>query len=157
MNDAPDPFAHIGAMPGHLLRRCQQIAVSIFLRDCGAHDLTPLQFAVLAALVGSPPLDHIRLAGIAALDRTTVGLLARKLEERGLVTRRVSESDRRSKLVAITDAGRELVGNALPAVEAAQDRMLAPLTPAERATLLALLTKMADANNDQSRAPLRGL
>ncbi len=156
MNDATALFARLGAMPGHLLRRCQQIAVSIFLRECGAHDLTPLQFAVLSALVGGPPLDHIRLAGIAALDRTTVGVVARKLEERGLVTRRVSVTDRRSKLIAITDAGRALVSAALPAVEAAQDRMLAPLSPAERATLLSLLTKMADANNDQSRAPLRG-
>ncbi|MEE8334150.1 MAG: MarR family transcriptional regulator [Alphaproteobacteria bacterium] len=156
MNDTPALFTQIGAMPGHLLRRCQQIAVSIFLRECRVHDLTPLQFAVLSALASGPPLDHIRLAGIAALDRTTVGVVARKLEARGLVTRRVSDTDRRSKLIAITDAGRTLIARALPAAEAAQDHMLAPLTAAERTTLLALLAKMADGNNEQSRAPLRG-
>jgi len=148
-------FARVGAMPGHLLRRCQQIAVSIFLRECRAHDLTPLQFAVLAALVDSPPLDHVRLAGIAALDRTTVGVVARKLEARGLITRRTSEADRRSKLLAVTAAGRAVAEAALPAVEAAQARMMAPLTADERATLLSLLAKMADGNNEQSRAPLR--
>ena len=148
-------FARIGAMPGHLLRRCQQIAVSIFLRECRAHDLTPLQFAVLAALMDSPPLDHVHLAGIAALDRTTVGVVARKLEARGLITRRTSDADRRSKLIAITAAGRAAVEAALPAVEAAQARLLAPLSADERATLLALLAKLADSNNEQSRAPLR--
>lgn len=148
-------FARIGAMPGHLLRRCQQIAVSIFLRECRAHDLTPLQFAVLAALVDSPPLDQIRLAGIAALDRTTVGVVARKLEARGLITRRISDADRRSKLIAVTEAGRAAVAAALPAVEAAQDRLLAPLSADERAMLLALLAKLADGNNEHSRAPLR--
>jgi len=150
-------FARIGAMPGHLLRRCQQIAVSIFLKECRRHDLTPLQFAVLSALADSPPLDHVRLAGIAALDRTTVGVVARKLEARGLITRRTSDEDRRSKLIEITPAGRALVDAALPAVEAVQERLLAPLSAAERATLLALLARIAESNNDQSRAPLRAI
>ena len=109
MNDTPALFGHVSAMPGHLLRRCQQIAVSIFLRECRDHDLTPLQFAVLSALIDSPPIDHVRLAGIAALDRTTIGVVARKLEARGLITRRTSDSDRRSKLIAITRAGRALI------------------------------------------------
>ncbi len=155
MTDATNLFGRVGAMPGHLLRRCQQIAVSIFLRGCSEHDLTPLQFAVLSALIDSPPLDHVRLAGIVALDRTTIGVVARNLEGRGLVTRRMSDTDRRSKLIAITAAGRALIYAALPAVDAAQDRMLAPLTAGERATLLALLAKMADGNNAQSRAPFR--
>jgi hypothetical protein len=34
--------------------------------------------------------------------------------------------------------------------------MLAPLTPRDRRSLIGLLAKMADGNNDQSRAPLRG-
>ena len=37
---------------------------------------------------------------------------------------------------------------------AAQDRTLAPLTPAERTRFLGLLKKVADGNNQESRAPL---
>ena len=153
----PDPFDEFAAMPGHLLRRCQQIAVSIFLRECREFDLTPLQFMVLGALDHSAPVDQLRLAGVAALDRTTVGVVLRKLEDRGLVTRRVSDTDRRAKLIDITETGRDLLRAATPAVRAAQDRILAPLTASERRTMTTLLRKMADSNNEESRAPLKGV
>ena len=154
--DARYVLDDLRATPGHLMRRCQQIAVSVFLDECRAYDLTPLQYAVLAALVKDGPDDQVRLGGSLALDRTTVSVVVKKLEGRGLVTRKPSEKDRRAKLISITPAGRKLVGQALPAVAAAQDRTLAPLTPAERSRFLDLLKKVADGNNQESRAPLKG-
>ncbi len=148
-------FDLVGGMPGHLLRRCQQIAVSIFLQECGDFDLTPLQFAVLAALTQSGPIDQVRLGGLAALDRTTVSVVVRNLERRGLARRQVSNRDRRSKLIEVTADGRDLVGRAMSAVESAQQRIVAPLTPRERRSLIAILKKLADGNNEHSRAPLR--
>lgn len=141
-------------MPGHMLRRFQQIAVSIFLKDCKEFDLTPVQFSVLAALSETNPLDQMRLGGLVALDRTTVSLVVRNLEARGLVARRVSKKDRRSKLISLTDAGRMLAQAVLPSVRAVQDKILAPLTDAEQAMFMALLHKAVEANNQQSRAPL---
>ena len=141
--------------PGHLMRRCQQIAVSVFLDECRDWDLTPLQFAVLVALYRDGPEDQMRLGGALALDRTTIGVVVKKLEERGLVARSVSEKDRRSKPVSITADGLAHLLDVLPAAETAQDRMLAPLSAAERRQFVSLLQKMADGNNDESRAPLR--
>tara|TARA_R110000868_G_scaffold17851_1_gene77918 strand:- start:16791 stop:17288 length:498 start_codon:yes stop_codon:yes gene_type:complete len=146
---------NLRAAPGHLLRRCQQIAVSVFLDECRGYDLTPLQFAVLTALLQGGPEDQVRLGGRLALDRTTIGVVVKNLEERGLVTRRVSEKDRRSKPVSITADGERLIYDAVAAAEAAQDRMLAPLTAAERRQFIRLLQKMADGNNSESRAPLK--
>ena len=143
------------AAPGHLMRRCQQIAVSVFLDECRAYDLTPLQFAVLIALLKGGPEDQVHLGGALALDRTTIGVVVKNLEERGLVTRTVSERDRRSKPVSIAEAGEVLIYEAIAAAEAAQDRMLAPLTAPERKEFIRLLEKMADGNNRESRAPLR--
>ena len=148
---------NVRAMPGHLLRRCQQIAVSIFLQECRGFDLTPPQFAVLTALARSGPLDQVRLAGFVALDRTTVSVVVRKLERRGLVKRQISKTDRRSKLIRVTGSGRHLLADVYPRVEQAQQRMLAPLSEAERRALIAILQKMAHLNNEESRAPLRGL
>ena len=141
--------------PGHLMRRCQQIAVSVFLDECRDWDLTPLQFAVLVALYRDGPEDQMRLGGALALDRTTIGVVVKKLEERGLVARSVSEKDRRSKPVSITADGLAHLLDVLPAAETAQDRMLAPLSAAARRQFVSLLQKMADGNNDESRAPLR--
>lgn len=145
----------IAEMPGHLLRRCQQIAVSIFLQECHDLDLTPLQYAVLSALDRHGELDQVRLGGLTALDRTTIGVVVGNLEERGLIERRRSDTDRRYNAITCTQAGRRLVDKAAPAVDAAQRRILAPLTPAERKQFLAFLKRVADGNNRESRAPLR--
>ena len=159
VKDAAAPGSYIldnlREAPGHLMRRCQQIAVSVFLDECREYDLTPLQFAVLTALLQGGPEDQVHLGGRLALDRTTIGVVVKNLEERGLVTRRVSEKDRRSKPVSITSAGERLIYDAVDGAEAAQDRMLAPLTATERRQFIRLLQKMADGNNSESRAPLK--
>jgi hypothetical protein len=36
--------------PGHLIRRAQQIAVAIFIEECAAFDLTPVQYASMVAI-----------------------------------------------------------------------------------------------------------
>src|SRR5262245_22483790 len=61
-------------MPGHLVRRFQQIAVAVFLSEVegASFDLTPVQYAALAAISTSPGLDQVTLAGVIAYDRTTI-------------------------------------------------------------------------------------
>lgn len=148
-------FAEVQTTPGHLLRRFQQIAVSMFLKQCRELDLTPLQFATLAALSDAPPLDQAKLGGMVALDRTTIGVVVRKLEERGLVTRTTSAQDRRSKLIQITPAGTNLLREAVPHVAQVQDDLLTPLTEVERVQLVDSMRRVVEAHNEESRAPLR--
>jgi len=140
-------------MPGHLLRRCQQIAVAIFHDECDAFELTPLQFALLDSLATTGPQDQVTLGGATALDRTTISVVIRKLEQRGLLRREKSSRDQRANIVSISAEGKRLLATALPAVEAAQRRIVAPLEPDERRKLLELLEKLADGNNALSRAP----
>ena len=140
-------------MAGHLLRRCHQIAVAIFLDECEAFELTPLQFAVLESLRSSGPQDQVTLGGGVALDRTTISLVIRKLEQRELVRREKSAQDMRAKIVTITASGKDLTEAALRAVQSAQQRIVAPLDDAETGQLLQLLTKLAQGNNSLSRAP----
>ena len=148
-------FDAIAAMPGHLLRRCQQIAVAIFLQECEALDLTPLQYVVLGALESGGEMDQNRLGGLTALDRTTVGTVLSKLAGRGLVERRRSDTDKRFNAITLTDDGRALLARAVPAVADAQARILAPLAPDDRDRFLHYLQQVADGNNQESRAPLR--
>jgi len=161
MNADDAPLAEAGAfreiteMPGHLLRRCHQIGVSIFMQECEAVGLTPLQYVALSAVEHHGELDQNRLGGLVALDRTTIGKVVAKLEERGLVARRRSTTDRRFNAITATSKGRALLDQVRPAVEAAQARILAPLEPDERARFLGYLKRVADGNNAHSRAPLR--
>lgn len=147
----------VARLPGHLLRRCQQIAVAIFLQECRDLDLTPLQFAMLSALAGRPGLDQASLGGLIALDRTTVAVVAKNLEERGLISRERSAADRRARELLVTPAGRDLLAAAEPAMLQAQERILAPLDETERRLFVALLLRIAEEKNDESRAPFRGI
>lgn len=150
------PLTHANTLPGNLLRRCHQISVAIFLKKCEAFGLTQLQYVILSALEEKGSLDQITLGGFTALDRTTIAVVVKKLEERGLVTRKRNPEDRRSMLVTLTDGGRSLRHDAESAVRETQDEILAPLSDEERGTLCRLLQRMADANNDLSRVPIKG-
>jgi DNA-binding MarR family transcriptional regulator len=108
---------------------------------------------VLDSLHTNGAQDQVTLGGVAALDRTTISLVIRKLEQRCLVRRSKSAQDQRAKIVTITAAGRKLVTAALDAVLIAQQRIVAPLDDDETQRLLQLLEKLAQGNNALSRAP----
>lgn len=143
-------------MPGHLIRRLQQIAVAIFLEDTAAFGITPVQFAALRGLAAHPGVDQRTLAAQVGLDASTLGGVVDRLESRRWVTRQPSQTDRRVKLLHITAEGVQLLRDMAPAIEASQQRILAPLSPSRRAQFISMLTELVDKNNDLSRAPIPG-
>lgn len=145
------------AMPGHLVRRFQQIAVAVFHAEASAagYDLTPVQFAALTRIAANPHIDQATLAGLIAYDQTTIGGVVDRLLQKGLIVRTVSASDRRARSLTISEAGRQMLEEVGPAVDRAQRRMVAALDDDEVMELLRLLRKVTDAGNELSRAPLR--
>jgi DNA-binding MarR family transcriptional regulator len=144
-------------MPGHLARRFQQIAVAVFLAEIGeaGFDLTPVQYAALAAIRTNPGIDQVTLAGLIAYDRTTITGVVDRLVQKGLLVRHASSRDRRARELQVTEAGKRTLRGITPAVEAAQQTMLRGLTEKEGADLMRLLRKAIAAGNELSRAPLR--
>jgi len=141
--------------PGYLFRRMQQIAVSIFIEECRACDLTPVQYAALIAIHTHPGIDATRLSAVIAFDRSTLGNVIERLETKALIERKPSRGDKRIKLLYLTRAGAALLREIMPSVGRAQARMLQPLKAADRKTLMVLLTQLVDLNNEASRVPLR--
>ena len=143
-------------MPGHVIRRLQQISASVFAETMKAEglDLTAPHFAALYMLNDHPGIDQATLAGLIAYDRPTIGGVVDRLVGKGLVTRATNPDDRRAKRLALTDEGRAMLARLMPVVAAMQDAILPGLTEAERAEFLRLATKVADAGNALSRAPL---
>lgn len=141
--------------PGYLFRRMQQIAVALFVEECKAFDLTPVQYAALVAISTHPGIDATRLSAVIAFDRSTLGNVIERLEAKEFIVRRPTLEDRRVKLLYLTKAGAAVLDSIMPSVDKAQARMLQPLKPADRKTLLALLTQLVDLNNEASRVPLR--
>jgi DNA-binding MarR family transcriptional regulator len=143
------------AAPGYLFRRMQQIAVSIFMEECKAFDLTPVQYAALIAIHTHPGIDATRLSAVIAFDRSTLGSVIERLQAKDFVERRPAPEDKRIKLLYLTKPGAALLKEIIPIVERAQARMLEPLKPADRKALMGLLVKLVDLNNEASRVPLR--
>jgi DNA-binding MarR family transcriptional regulator len=80
------------------------------------------QFSILARLSLVGPSTIQDLARLLVMDRSTLGHLLRPIEKRGLVKLEVSERDRRSRMVALTEAGKAAVVKARPRWAVAQRR-----------------------------------
>ncbi|WP_345797732.1 MarR family transcriptional regulator [Castellaniella sp. MT123] len=139
--------------PGHLLRRAQQISASIFHDEIGAL-VTPMQYAVLCVLLDHPGVDQVSLAGLAAIDTSTAASVATRLEEKGLLSRQVDPANRRQRIVMLTDQGRDLLLLVNDAIGRLHRRIFEKFSPQEETQFMALLRKLVDVNNHQSRAPL---
>jgi DNA-binding MarR family transcriptional regulator len=149
----PAPTVDLDALPGHHIRRLHQIAVAIFLQELEATGLTPVQYAALQAVANTPGIDQRTLARGIGLDTSTLGGVIDRLEARGLVQRNASPEDRRVRLLTPSREGAALLAHAVPAMLRAQERMLEPLPPRERATFMRMLRTLVTANNELSRAP----
>lgn len=128
--------------PGHLIRRAHQVAVAIFMEETQSFDVTPVQFAILNALIQEPGEDQVTLASRVAFDAATFGSVIGRLEAKGWVRREPADADRRRKLLWITPEGADAAMAMKRAVARAQQRILGPLDPAERGQLTALLEKL---------------
>ncbi|KJK18150.1 MarR family transcriptional regulator [Burkholderiaceae bacterium 16] len=143
------------ARPGFLVRRLHQIHVAMFFEECKSASITPVQYAILTVLSVLPGLDQTSLGQEVGFDRTTTADVVRRLEERGLVERKDNPADRRTRHVHLTKEGQEVVASLRADMERAQERMLAPLRPAQRKVFMDLLATLVEANNDYSRTVLR--
>jgi DNA-binding MarR family transcriptional regulator len=144
------------ARPGHLLRRCQQIHVGLFLQELARFELTPVQYSSMFVLSSMNGIDQTTLAGLVAIDRSTAGNVLMRLESRGLIKRETSPDDGRARVLLLTPKGKKTVRDAADAVARVQERLLSPLNERERKAFVSALRKIADSHNDVSRAPVRG-
>ena len=128
--------------PGHLIRRAQQLAVSIFMEETAGFDVTPVQFAILNALIDDPGEDQITLSGRVAFDPATSGSVIGRLEAKGWVKREADPRDKRRKLLWTTPEGEQVALQMKRAVSRAQQRIVSPLDAQERDQLAVLLVKL---------------
>jgi DNA-binding MarR family transcriptional regulator len=128
----PDTVRHVAAtcLCLHAQRAARALArrFDIALRPFG---LTNGQFSLLMSLNRPEPPTIGQLAPFLAMDRTTLTALLKPLERRGLVRVAPDDRDRRSRRVAITEAGVALLAAALPTWRATHAEIDADLAPAD--------------------------
>lgn len=95
-----------------------------------------------------PLIDATRISRLISLDRSTLGDVLERIETKGLVHRVASPTDRRIKLLILSEKGEQLLADVEASVRRVQERLLQPLTAADRKTLLRLLTQLAEGHKD---------
>ncbi len=141
--------------PGFVIRRCHQLALSVFAGECKDLSLTTTQYGTMYILMSQPGIDQITLAGLLGVDRSTAALVVSGLEKRSLLTRNVSAKDKRKRLLFLTRKGTSLLAKAMPKAQSAQARLMQALNKKERTQLLRLLDKLLEANQSEIRVPLK--
>lgn len=130
----------LDAQVGFLLRRATQRHLAIFAAQ--VPDLTPTQFAALAKLAELGPTAQTALERATAMDAATIKGVVDRLGARGLVTVTPDPGDSRKRCVAATAAGRALFKASVETAHRITAETFAPLSPADRATLLRGLERL---------------
>lgn len=128
---------------GHLLRRAHQRYQAVFQECAAGLGLTGPQFAALLRIAERGRVTQNLLGRLAAMDSATVQGVVRRLEARGLVHGARDPLDRRARVLTITAHGAQVLRAAEEAGRRANEALLAPLSPADRRQLLALLQRLA--------------
>jgi len=141
---ASAPSLYVQDMPGHYIRRVQQVAARLFSEGVEG-EITPVQFAALSALADRPGLGQAALASLIGYDRATIGGVIDRLETRGWVRRAPAPADRRANVLTLTGDGAAALVAARPQVQAVQQKLLAPLSETERRQYARMCAKIVNA------------
>lgn len=105
--------------------------------------ITHGQFSLMMSLNRSEPARMRDVAGLLAMDRTTLTANLKPLERRGLVEVSADPSDRRGRLLVLTDGGRSLLAEAMPLWRLTQESVGSLVAPGGRDVLLADLRSLS--------------
>lgn len=134
--------AGLEASTGYLLARVGSDSRRRWARTLVEEDLTPHHYSALIALDQLGAMSQQQLSHRVGIDPRNAVPVIDQLQARGLIARNPDPADRRRHAVTLTAAGTTLLTKLRHAAQDAEERLLAPLTVAERQTLHAVLTKL---------------
>ena len=128
----------------HLLHRASQAAEDHFSRLAAGAEVTPRQFAVLAAVARDPNVSQTELVHLTGVDRSTMADIVRRLVRNGLLARNRTREDARAYSIRLTPRAHELVMRMNDAAVDAERSLVAPLAEADRARFVRLLHELIE-------------
>jgi len=110
------------------------------------------QELLLMLLWDKEPRSQAELTRELAIEPPTTSKMLARLERGGLIARERSESDRRTVLVSLTEAGRALEGPVNAAWRTLEEDTVAALTPQQQDDLMILLGRVLESLLAKRRA-----
>jgi MarR family transcriptional regulator for hemolysin len=125
-----------------LLSRASHALTTEFTAALEEVGISPRAHSVLAtAMTGE--FTQTEIARMVGLDKTTMVVTVDELEAAGLAERRPSSSDRRARVIVVTEAGEGMVRDAEKVLDRVRDDVLSVLAPDERQVFLKALGTLA--------------
>jgi DNA-binding MarR family transcriptional regulator len=134
-----------------LARRFQQVCTALVAEAIAGEDIVQLEYGSLIAIELEPGVDQRRLADAMGIDPSNASLIVDRLHSMGLVERREKDGDRRARELYLTPKGKALWRRLHAKSRLANERVLAPLAPAEREVFLDLLIRVIEGNRVHAR------
>jgi MarR family transcriptional regulator, lower aerobic nicotinate degradation pathway regulator len=136
----PPPPGPPGGQPlarhtGYLLVKLGEVTLAAAERALAPLSLRARHFNVMTMIAADATLSQQDLSGLLGIDPTVMVALIDDLEHQGFLRRQRSDKDRRRYALQLTPAGQRALKQALHAIQAAENELLAPLNRQEADTL----------------------
>ena len=128
----------------HLLHRTNQSVSDIFIEQMQGENLTPRQYAVLAAVAENQGLNQTSLVKLTGIDRSTLADIVQRMLKKELLTRKRTEKDGRAYSVYLSELGKKCLDETTPNVEMVDNKILELLPEDERTIFLKSLQKIIE-------------
>ena len=135
-----------------MIRRVHQRATQHFQQVMEGDNISPTQFAALVTILKHGALSQNHLGRLTSMDPSTISVVVRKLIGDGLVGREKSAADQRLIILTLSQEGQRYTLDRLGKSVEVGRRLLAPLSDAERTTLLSLLARLGEETADEEAA-----
>lgn len=138
----------IDTLIGYNIRRASLVIARDFSKTLTGVDLGPVQFTILTLIDANPGCTQNSIAKAIAIKRTNFVALLDGLEAQGLAERRPSPTDRRSHALYLTPAGRAMLVDLKPRIQAHEQKFAAVMSPAEADLLRDILVRLRQVGGD---------
>jgi MarR family transcriptional regulator, lower aerobic nicotinate degradation pathway regulator len=136
-------------MPTWLISRAYAHSHRLLVEGFASAGVRGYHYRLLAALEEFGPASQAALGRRTSIDRSDVVAVLNDLAARGLIERAPDPVDRRRNVITITPAGTEQLRALDEVVAGVQEKLLAPLSPADRTRLVRLLTALLEQDAQQ--------
>ena len=128
--------------PGYLARQAYRISSAIFTEELSTTGLTGMQYGVLHVVDLNPGIEQNGVCDALHVDRSTLGSVIDRLEEKGWIRRGPHASDHRANALTLTAEGKSVTLEARGAERRAAARLFEMFEPSEKELLTSLLLRL---------------
>ena len=137
----PDPASPLEANLGWLLAQASHVLVTEMTAAFAEMGVSPRGHCVLST-AATGELTQKELADLIGLDKTTMVVTIDELEAAGLAERVPSPTDRRARIISVTNAGRKAIAKGDRIVAEIQEDVLATLPAGRREAFMLALSDL---------------